>query len=129
MSSPGSECRSLQGSAEGECEDPWFGQRAVVDGIEVKSGLLFTLTTREKSYSCGGKTTPFSFGFCKNFYMSVWNPLQVSHPSGLPGTAGGTVRRMAVRVAIATSSRLYLVGQLCPAVTMLGLRRVPSRYT
>lgn len=44
-------------------------------------------------------------------------------------TAGGTVRRKAVTVAIATSSGLYLVEQLCPAVTMLGLRRVPSRYT
>lgn len=44
-------------------------------------------------------------------------------------TAGGTVRRMAVRLAMATSSGLYLVEQLCPGVTMLGLRRVPSRYT
>lgn len=47
----------------------------------------------------------------------------------LPLTAGGTVRRKAVTVAIATSSGLYLMEQLCPAVTMLGLRRVPSRYT
>lgn len=44
-------------------------------------------------------------------------------------TARGTVRRKAVTVAMATSSGLYLVGQLCPAVTMLGLRSVPSRYT
>ena len=50
-------------------------------------------------------------------------------PLGLPVTAGGTVRRRAVMVAIATSSGLYLVEQLCPPVTMLGLRRVPSRYT
>lgn len=39
------------------------------------------------------------------------------------------MRHKAVMVAIATSSGLYLVGQLCPAVTMLGLRIVPSRYT
>lgn len=39
------------------------------------------------------------------------------------------MRRRAVRVAIATSSGLYLVEQLCPGVTMLGLSRVPSRYT
>lgn len=44
MSSPGSERRRLQGSAKGEGEDPGFGQRAVVDGIEVDRGLLFTLT-------------------------------------------------------------------------------------
>lgn len=44
-------------------------------------------------------------------------------------TAGGTVRRRAVTVAMAISSLLYLVGQECPAVTMLGFSRVPSRYT
>lgn len=44
-----------------------------------------------------------------------------------PVTAGGTVRRKAVMLAMATSSGLYLVGQLCPPVTMLGLRSVPSR--
>lgn len=47
----------------------------------------------------------------------------------LPGTAGGTVRRKAVRVAIATSSGLYLMLQLCPGVTMFGLSNVPSKYT
>jgi len=54
---------------------------------------------------------------------------QDSVRGGSPVTAGGTVRRKVVTVAIATSSGLYLVRQLCPAVTMLGLRRVPSRYT
>lgn len=44
MSSPGSECRRLQGSAKGERHDPGFGQGAVVDGIEVDGGLLFALT-------------------------------------------------------------------------------------
>lgn len=44
-----------------------------------------------------------------------------------PGTAGGTVRRRAVTVAIAISWLLYLWEQECPAVTMFGLRRVPSR--
>lgn len=51
------------------------------------------------------------------------------HRSILPGTAGGTVRRRAVTVAMAISSLLYLVGQECPAVTMLGFSSVPSRYT
>lgn len=46
-----------------------------------------------------------------------------------PGTAGGTVRRRAVTVAMAISWLLYLWEQECPAVTMLGLSRVPSRYT
>jgi len=49
--------------------------------------------------------------------------------TGIPGTAAGTVRLRAVTVAMATSSALYLVGQLCPGVTMLGLSSVPSRYT
>ena len=39
------------------------------------------------------------------------------------------MRRRAVTVAMATSSGLYLVEQACPGVTMLGLSRVPSRYT
>lgn len=45
----------------------------------------------------------------------------------LPVTAGGTVRRRAVTVAMAISSLENLVGQECPAVTMLGLSSVPSR--
>ena len=45
----------------------------------------------------------------------------------LPGTAGGTVRRRAVTVAMAISWELYFWGQECPAVTMLGFSRVPSR--
>lgn len=44
-----------------------------------------------------------------------------------PGTAGGTVRRRAVTVAIAISWLLYLWEQECPAVTILGLSSVPSR--
>lgn len=32
---PGPERRRLQGSAEGESEDPGFGQRAVVNGVQV----------------------------------------------------------------------------------------------
>lgn len=39
------------------------------------------------------------------------------------------MRRRAVTVAMAISSLLYLVGQECPAVTMLGFSSVPSRYT
>lgn len=39
------------------------------------------------------------------------------------------MRRRAVTVAMAISSLVYLVGQECPAVTMLGFSSVPSRYT
>lgn len=46
-----------------------------------------------------------------------------------PVTAGGTVRRKAVTVAMATSLGLHLVMQLLPEVTMLGFSIVPSRYT
>lgn len=46
-----------------------------------------------------------------------------------PGTAAGTVRLRAVTVAMATCWGVYFVGQECPAVTMLGFSRVPSRYT
>ena len=45
----------------------------------------------------------------------------------VPGTDGGTRLRRAVTVASATCSGLYLVAQDWPAVTMFGLRRVPSR--
>lgn len=68
MSSPGSERRRLQGSAKGEGEDPGFGQRAVVDGIEVDRGLLFTLTAWEESHSCRGTVNTiltFHFYFYK----------------------------------------------------------------
>lgn len=47
--------------------------------------------------------------------------------SSSPGTAGGTVRRRAVTVAMAISWLLYLCELECPGVTMLGLSRVPSR--
>lgn len=46
-----------------------------------------------------------------------------------PGTAAGTVRLRAVTVAMATSCGVYFLVQECPGVTMLGLRRLPSRYT
>lgn len=45
----------------------------------------------------------------------------------LPGTAAGTVRWRAVTVAIATCSGVYFLVQACPAVTMLGFSKVPSR--
>lgn len=121
MSPPGSEGGGLQGSAEGEGQDPGSGQGAVVDGVEVDRGLLLALTSGQKRDPCGARTS--SPGFSPEG-GSGWG-----HGSALPVTAGGTVRRKAVRVAMATSSGLYLMEQLCPAVTMLGLRRVPSRYT
>jgi len=49
--------------------------------------------------------------------------------TGIPGTAAGTVRLRAVTVAMATSRGVYFLVQECPAVTMFGLSRVPSRYT
>ena len=52
--------------------------------------------------------------------------ISISHS---PGTETGTVRCSVVTVAYALSCGVYLVVQLCPAVTMLGLRRVPSRKT
>lgn len=117
MSSPCSEGGRLQGSAKGERQDPGFREGTVVDGVQVNRGFLFALTAREESNSCGGADELMLLCFF------------INHTIHLPATAGGTVRRMAVTVAIATSSGLYLVGQLCPAVTMFGLRRVPSKYT
>lgn len=46
-----------------------------------------------------------------------------------PGTEAGTVRLRAVTVAMPTSWGVYFLVQECPAVTMLGFSRVPSRYT
>lgn len=45
MTPPGSEGGRLQSPAEGEGQDPGFGQGAVVDGVEVDGGLLFALTS------------------------------------------------------------------------------------
>ena len=45
----------------------------------------------------------------------------------VPGTEGGTRLRKAVTVASATCSGVYLVAHDCPAVTMFGFSRVPSR--
>lgn len=50
--------------------------------------------------------------------MRVW---------GSPGTAGGTVRRRAVTVAMAISSLENFWVQAWPGVTMLGFSKVPSR--
>ena len=46
-----------------------------------------------------------------------------------PGMAGGTVLERAVTVAFPTSAGVALTPEDWPGVTMLGLRRVPSRYT
>lgn len=121
LPTPGTERRRLQRPPVGEGEGPWPHQRACVDGIEVDGSLLLTLTPRqegdtcgEQGYGTGGDTGYGSAGLC---HM----------PRLVPGTAGGTVRRRAVTVAMAISSGLYLVGQECPGVTMLGFSRVPSR--
>lgn len=45
VSPPGSEGGRLQGSAEGEGQDPGCGQGAVVDGVQVERSLLFALTS------------------------------------------------------------------------------------
>ena len=68
---------------------------------------------------------------------AVYNVFPVGMPSiqimadrdlcSLPGTATGTVRCRAVTVALAIFSAVYVLVQLCPAVTMLGLSKVPSR--
>lgn len=60
LSSPGIECRCLQGTPIGEGEGPGPGKWAAVDGIEVERSLLFTLTPRQESHpwdSWGHSTT------------------------------------------------------------------------
>ena len=47
----------------------------------------------------------------------------------MPGTAAGTVLLRAWTVAIATCAGVNLTAEDWPAVTMLGLSRVPSRKT
>lgn len=121
LPAPGAERRRLQRPPVGEGEGPWPHQRARVDGVEVDGSLLLALTPgqegdtwRERDYGTGTSTGHPPPG-----------PRHV--PVLVPGTAGGTVRRRAVTVAMAISSGLYLVGQECPGVTMLGFSRVPSR--
>ena len=46
-----------------------------------------------------------------------------------PATAAGTVLLRAVTVALAISAAVYFLVHCWPAVTMLGLSRVPSRKT
>lgn len=50
LSSPGIECRCLQGTPIGESEGPGPGKWAAIDGIEVERCLLFTLTPRQESH-------------------------------------------------------------------------------
>lgn len=62
--------------------------------------------------------------------LNIWKALKWRPSSNdVPGTAAGTVRLRAVTVAMATSWGVYFLVQECPAVTMFGLSRVPSRYT
>lgn len=60
-----------------------------------------------------------SLGWYKTFKIQL--------SSCLPGTAGGTVLLRARIVALALSSLENFLGQLIPAVTMLGFSNVPSR--
>lgn len=52
LATPGLEGRCLQGTAIGEGQSPWLVQGALVDGIEVDSGLLLTLATRQEGDAC-----------------------------------------------------------------------------
>lgn len=71
-----------------------------------------------------------------NTYLLIASKLTVASSSDCPpdkkvtpGTAGGTVRLKAVTVALATSAGENLTECCIPPVTMLGLRRVPSKKT
>lgn len=86
-------------------------KRGSCECVEQFAGLRRTL-----SAGVCGPGVSGAGGVCANAHVS-------------PGTAGGTVRRRAVTVAMATSWGVYLWEQEWPAVTMLGFRRVPSRYT
>merc|ERR1711915_983847 len=70
-------------------------------------------------------------GLCRGHWFMVFRLTEASSSlwppdrKVTPGTAGGTVRRRAVTVAMAISWLVYLCEQECPAVTMLGLSRCP----
>lgn len=127
LATPGFEGRSLQGTAIREGQGPGPVQRALVHGVQVDGGLLLTLATREEGNTCTGKAESSSVLFADCVMKRFAHACTSLCMCVLPGTAGGTVRRRAVTVAMAISWLLYLCEQECPAVTMLGLRRVPSR--
>lgn len=123
LASPGLKCWRLQGPAIREGQSPGAVQVTLVDGIQVDGGLFLTLATGQKGHTCGEENRVGwkSQGYYRDNYS------QYISVCTSPGTDGGTVRRRAVTVAMAISWGLYFLGQECPAVTMLGLSRVPSR--
>lgn len=85
---------------------------------EVEGDILFQ----------GSKQAPHQ---CRCLWLSSeglkTKTLSLRRLKALPGTAAGTVLWRAVTVAIATCSGVYFFVQACPAVTMFGFSKVPSR--
>ncbi len=125
LSLPCSQSRGLESTSIREAQLPGSVQRKLVHGIQIQRGLLLTLTTREEADAWEPEER------CRMFEEhSKWTPSSEDQcRTVLPGTAAGTVRLRAVTVAMATSWGVYFLVQECPAVTMFGLSRVPSRYT
>lgn len=89
----------------------------VSDACEEEDDLLF------QEY----KQAPHKYTFVAPFQRIRAKPGRLRRKKALPGTAAGTVRWRAVTVAMATCSGVYFLVQACPAVTMFGFSRVPSR--
>ena len=140
LPTPGLESRGLQGSALGESQGPWLQQGTLVDSVEVDGCLFLTLPSRQESdpwrTSTEGKGPALEMRSRKSHEASPWTKSNVMvHPPhqakmrewASPVTAGGTVRRSAVTVAMAISSLENFWVQAWPGVTMLGFSNVPSR--
>ncbi len=126
LASPGLQCWGLQGPTKGEGQGPGPVQRTLVDGVQVNSGLFLTLTTGQEGHTLVGGEICRSYVSWKYCVLVVAGCANI-YAAVSPGTAGGTVRRRAVTVAMAISCALNFFRQECPAVTMLGLSSVPSR--
>lgn len=125
LSLPCSKSRGLESTSIREAQLPGSVQRKLVHGIQIQRSLLLTLTTREEADAWEPEERCWTFE-----EHSKWTPSSEDQwRTVLPGTAAGTVRLRAVTVAMATSWGVYFLVQECPAVTMFGLSRVPSRYT
>lgn len=123
---PGCKSRGLECTAIGEGHFPGAMEGHLIHGVQVEGGLLLTLTSREEADAWKDtRTSPL-------LVFHLWRKMVVKENLALwysPGTEAGTVRLRAITVAMATCWGVYFVGQECPAVTMLGFSRVPSRYT
>lgn len=120
FATPSAQNRSLQRPVKGETHGPGLAQGHIVDSIQINSGFLLRLGTATKKDSWN----KIHFDKIKSYLVTLQ-----AFCKFLPGTAGGTVRRIESTVASPMSEGGWFLLLCRPGVTILGCSRVPSKKT